>query len=165
MFSLLRPVFVALLAATLPFAASAELRSELSAFVVTKDSNGVEHYASADSVEPGQLIEYRLAHTNMFDDAIGGVAIVGPIPAEAVFAAGSASSSAQAVFEIRADLDPDQPGEEWSSLPAQRIVVQPDGTREIVGVSPEEYTAVRWKIASDLGSNTVVSNSYRVRVR
>lgn len=148
-----------------PVIASAELKSELSAFVVTTGDNGEEQVTPATRVKPGQVIEYRLTHTNKFNQAIGGVAIVGPVPDESVFAPGTQTSSSNAVFEIRADLDPDNPGEEWSTLPAMREVIQSDGTRVIEEAKPEHFTAVRWKILTPLQNEQTVTNSYRVTVR
>ena len=148
-----------------PVIASAELKSELSAYVVTTGDNGAEKIAPATSVKPGQVIEYRLTHTNTFDQAIGGVAIIGPVPGESVFTPGTQTSSSNAVFEIRADLDPDNPGEEWSTLPAMREVIQSDGTRVIEEATPEHFTAVRWTILTPLQNEQTVTNSYRVTVR
>jgi len=93
------------------------------------------------------------------------VAVVGPIPSEAILALGDSTSTAEAVFEIRAELDPDQPGEEWSSLPAMRVVILDDGTRTLEEAKPEHFTAVRWTIATPLASEQTVANTYRVEVR
>lgn len=153
------------LVALFPLMASAELQSELAAFVVTTGSDGAEQFAPAYTVKPGQVIEYRLKHVNKFDQAIGGVAIVGPVPQEAVFETGTQTSSSDAVFEIRADLDPDNPGEEWSTLPAMREVVLSDGSRVIEEATPEHFTAVRWNIVTPIQNEEAVANSYRVTVR
>ncbi len=156
---------IALVSALLPGLAAAELRSEMSAFVVTQDATGVEQYAPADSVKPGQLIEYRISHRNTFGNSVDGVAIVGPVPPQAVVSLDTTNSSSEALLEVRGDLDPDQPGEEWSTLPAQRIVILADGSRLIEQAQPEDFTAVRWKLSAPLASQDVVTNSYRVRVK
>ena len=156
---------VALVAVLIPGFAAAELRSEMTAFVVTQDATGIEQYAPADSVKPGQLIEYRISHRNTFDNAVDGVAIVGPVPAQAVVNLTSTQSSSDALLEVRGELDPDSPGEEWSTLPAQRIVILSDGSRLIEPAQPEDFTAVRWKLSTPLASQEVVTNTYRVRVK
>ena len=58
---------------------------------------------------------------------------------------GRAFSAGQGVFEVRGDFDPDRPGEEWSTVPAFRIVVDGYGNRTRVKVGPKDYTAVRWR--------------------
>ncbi len=156
---------VALVSALVPGLAAAELRSEMSAFVVTKDATGIEQYAPADTVKPGQLIEYRISNHNTFDNAIDGVAVVGPVPAQAVVSIDSTNSSSDALLEVRGELNPDSPGEEWSTLPAQRIVILADGSRLIEDAQPEDFTAVRWKLSSALDSQETVTTSYRVRVK
>jgi hypothetical protein len=137
----------------------------MSAFVVTTDVNGVEQYTQADSVKPGQLIEYRLRHRNTFENAIGGVAVVGPVPDAAIVSVDTLSSSANALLEVRGEFDPDRDGEEWSTLPAQRIIILDDGTRLIEEAAPEDFTAVRWSLEGPLHSQQAVTNSYRVRVK
>ncbi len=158
-------VSIAALVAMLPGISHAELLSEMSAYVVTTGSDGVEQYQQADTVKPGQLIEYRIQHQNGFENAISGVAIVGPIPEQAVLSTGTTVSSVGAILEVRGELDPDQPGEEWSTLPAQRIVILEDGTRLIEEAKPEHFSAVRWKLSTPLQSNEVVTNTYRVKVK
>jgi len=158
-------VLLAAAAVFTPSIAFAELESELSAYVVTTDGDGYEVFSPANAVKPGQVIEYRIKHTNTFNEAVSGVAVVGPIPSEAILALGDSTSTAEAVFEIRAELDPDQPGEEWSSLPAMRVVILDDGTRTLEEAKPEHFTAVRWTIATPLASEQTVANTYRVEVR
>jgi len=120
--------------ALLPTTAFADLVSDMTAYVVTTDQDGVESYFQATSVKPGQLIEYRMVHTNGFPEAIGGV------------------------------LDPDLEGEEWSTLPAERIVIQPDGTRVTEPALPEHFTAVRWKLSDAMQQDASVHHGYRIRV-
>ena len=148
-----------------PSAASAELKSEMQAYVVTTDASGFEQYLAADTVKPGQTIEYRMEHTNDFDNAIGGVAIVGPVPEGAELIVGRSSSDVVATFEVRGEFDPDRDGEEWSTLPAQRVVVEADGTRTIEEATPESFTAVRWLLGAPMQEDASVHNAYRVLVK
>lgn len=154
-----------LLSIMLPLSAHAELRSALKGYVVTANDNGTETYTPATTVRPGQLIEYRIDHHNTFNNAIGGVAIVGPVPDEAVVDVNHLGSSKAANVEVQGDFDPDRPGEEWSTLPAMRVVIKDDGSRELVEATPEDFTAVRWTLEAPMQSNEVVTNSWRVRVK
>jgi hypothetical protein len=148
-----------------PSVAMAELRSEMQAYIVTTDATGVEQYFAADSVKPGQTIEYRMQHTNGFDNAIGGVAVVGPVPEGSELIVGRSSSDVSATFEVRGEFDPDREGEEWSTLPAQRITVQADGTRLIETAKPEHFTAVRWSLGDAMQQDASVNHAYRVQVK
>jgi len=137
----------------------------MSAHVVTVTEEGTEQYASAVTVEPGQIIEYRIRHRNTFENAIDGVAIVGPVPTQAVVDPSTLATSSAAVLEVRGELDPDLPGEEWSTLPAQRIVILADGSRMIEEAQPEHFTAIRWTLSDPLQVQEQVTNTYRVRVK
>lgn len=148
-----------------PSVAMAELKSEMQAYVVTADESGAEQYYAASSVKPGQLIEYRMQHTNAFDNAIGGVAIVGPVPEGSELVVGRAASDVSATFEVRGEFNPDLPGEEWSTLPAERIVEQADGSRVIEIAKPEHFTAVRWTLNEAMQQDAAVNHAYRVQVK
>jgi len=148
-----------------PSAAVAELKSDMQAYVVTADENGVEQYYTAETVKPGQLIEYRMQHTNGFDNAIDGVAIVGPVPEGSELVVGRSASDVSSTFEVRGEFDPDRPGEEWSALPAQRIVVQADGSRFTETAKAEHFTAVRWKLSGAMQEDASVNHAYRVLVK
>ena len=148
-----------------PSVALAELKSEMQAYVVTSDDSGAEQYNTAESVKPGQLIEYRMRHTNGFDNAIGGVAIVGPVPEGAELVVGRSGSDVSSIFEVRGEFDPDNAGEEWSTLPAQRTVVQADGTRITETAKAEHFTAVRWKLSDAMQEDASVNHAYRVLVK
>lgn len=154
-----------LLTVLAPSVALAELKSDMQAYVVTTDGNGFEQYVSAETVKPGQTIEYRMQHTNSFDNAIGGVAIVGPVPEGAELIVGRTSSDVSATFEVRGEFDPDREGEEWSTLPAQRIVVDADGTRSVEEAKPEHFTAVRWMLGDPMQEDASVNHAYRVQVK
>ncbi len=167
MYQAIKPVasVLAALAVMIPTISLAELRSEMSAHVVTVAADGTEQYASAVTVEPGQIIEYRIKHRNTFGNALGDVAIVGPVPEQAVVDPSTLVTSSPAMLEVRGELDPDRPGEEWSTLPAQRIVVLDDGSRMIEEARPEHFTAIRWTLSEPLHAQEQVTNTYRVRVK
>jgi len=148
-----------------PSVAMAELKSEMQAYVVTADDSGAEQYFAASSVKPGQLIEYRMQHINGFENAIGGVAIVGPVPDGSELVVDRSASDVAATFEVRGEFNPDLPGEEWSTLPAERIVELADGTRLIEIAQPEHFTAVRWTLTDAMQRDAAVNHAYRVQVK
>jgi len=153
-----------ILIALAPSLAAAELKSEMAAYVVTTDAGGVEQYDPAKTVEPGQTIEYRMRHTNGFGNAIGGVTVTGPVPVGSELIVDRAASDVSATFEVQGEFDPDRPGQEWSTLPAQRIVVNKDGTRIIETATPADFTAVRWVLGTPIEQGAAVHHAYRVRV-
>jgi len=149
----------------MPTVAFAELESQLAAYVVTKDATGVEQYQQAAQVEPGQTIEYRMRHTNTFNNAISGVAVTGPVPEGSELIVGRSNSDVLATFEVRGDFNPDLPGEEWSTLPAQRITIQEDGSRRVETARPEHFSAVRWVLGNAMQQNASVNHAYRVLIK
>jgi uncharacterized repeat protein (TIGR01451 family) len=150
--------------ALVPTTAFADLVSDMTAYVVTTDEDGVESYFQATSVKPGQLIEYRLAHTNTFPEAIGGVAVTGPVPTGGILVPDWSYTDVPATFEVRGEFDPDSEGEEWSTLPAERIVILEDGTRTVEPALPEHFTAVRWRLSDAMQQDASVHQGYRIRV-
>ena len=106
-----------------------------------------------------------MQHTNTFENAIGGVAILGPVPSGSELIVEKSSSDVSATLEVRGEFDPDSPGEEWSSLPAQRITIQADGSRLIETAKPEHFTAVRWVLSDVMQEDASVSHAYRVQVK
>jgi hypothetical protein len=147
-----------------PATASAELLSEMKAYVVTTGDDGQPSYETADTVKPGQVIMYQMTHTNTFDNSIGGVAIVGPVPDGSILIANSYATSKPATVEVRGEFDADEPGEEWSTLPATRTIIRADGSRTTEILGEESFTAIRWKLDGSLQAGEEVINQYRVRV-
>lgn len=145
--------------------ALAELESTMSAVVVAQDGNGVEQYYPATRVKPGQTVEYRIVHVNGFNKPLDGVAVVGPVPEAMEFVRAADSADIPAIMEVRGELDPDRPGEEWSSLPATKIVVRADGAREQRPAVEADFTAVRWRLTAPLPERATVRHSYRAQVK
>jgi len=145
--------------------ALAELESTMSAVVVSADANGIERYYPATRVKPGQTVEYRIVHVNSFDRALDGVAVVGPVPASMEFVRAGDSTDIPAILEVRGELNPDRPGEEWSGLPATKIVIAADGAREIRPATGADFTAVRWRLTAPLPQRSTVRHTYRTQVK
>ena len=135
------------------------LQSQMQAFVVLPQADGSESFEVAKSAEPGQVIEYRTVFSNSGDTAIGGLAVVGPVPAGTRYLGNSATSDVPHVFEASID-----DGASWHSEPLMRRVAQPDGSEQEEVVPPEEYTHVRWRTLEPLAVNGSQEYHYRVFV-
>ena len=159
-----RAALVPLVTALIATPAAADLSSQLEAFVVQPAADGTERLAPASRVEPGQVIEYRMLHTNTFPHATGGVTVMGPVPPGGVLDTASLRSDAEALVEVRGDFDPDTPGEEWTTLPAMKLVKKPDGTRTWAPAAPEDLTAVRWRLGGTMQAEAAVRHAYRVEI-
>lgn len=144
--------------------AHAELTSTMTAYVVTKGDDGVERRKPADAAEPGDVVEYRMVHTNTFDHPVGGVAVVGPVPDGMTLVSAAEGRGAQGVIEVQGEFDPDRPGEEWSTLPATKIVVDSRGQRVRKAATVADFTAVRWRLSDPLPKAASVEHVYRTRL-
>ena len=101
--SIKRGLVIAVLALSLPAWAQGALTSEMQAWLVTTQADGPESFAPANSVEPGQVIEYRTIYTNAGASTISGLTVVGLVPAGTVYIGGSATTPVGHVFEASVD--------------------------------------------------------------
>ncbi|AKO99934.1 hypothetical protein MALG_04807 (plasmid) [Marinovum algicola DG 898] len=90
--------------------------------------------------------------------------IVGPVPDGVTLKLGTEQSSHDATFEIQAEMDPELPGLEWSTLPALRKIIEDDGTVRMEPVPEDIVEAVRWTLGTSLAAGDEALNSYRVVV-
>ncbi|MHC0054845.1 hypothetical protein [Actibacterium sp. D379-3] len=141
-----------------------ELQSQVSFQIVEISEDGTEQLIDRSTVRPGEIIQYVLTHSNNAEIDLGGIAIAAPIPEGVTIALGSQSSTHPAVFEVQAEMEPELPGLEWSTLPAFRTVVDADGTTRKEPVPAEAIAAVRWNMESALPSGETALNTYRVVV-
>lgn len=154
------------LAALLATPAAADLDSTMTAVLVTPAPDGTELFSPATRVKPGQTIEYRIVHRNTFDHALDGVAVVGPIPGEMELVKAAQSADIPAVIEVRGEFDPDTTGEEWSALPAMKIVIDAaTGLRMVEEATEADFTAVRWRLDAPLPGRATMRHVYRARVK
>ena len=97
---------------TLSLAASAvsaeALESNFSYRIVEADAAGQEILVERASVKPGEVIHYELRHQNRTDDNMAGLVIAAPVPEGVTISLGAEHSSVPALFEIQAELDPEQ---------------------------------------------------------
>ncbi|MGR3571927.1 hypothetical protein [Brevirhabdus sp.] len=147
-----------------PQAIAQELKSTFDYRIVETDEQGQETLVARDSVRPGETIYYTLTHKNTADFDMAGLVIVAPVPAGVEFLPQTEESSSDAVFEVQAELEPEQPGLEWSTMPAMRRVVDPDGSERMEPLPASEIAAVRWRLKTALLSGEEALNAYRVVV-
>lgn len=133
---------------------SSPLTAELSAVRVIM-TQGEERFVPAETVRPGDTIEYRLVYTNNGADAMRDLTATLPIPQGMTYRAKTASPSA-----VHASLD----GTNFAPIPLQRSITGPDGNTLVVDVPVEEYRYLRWRIA-DLPAKQEARFTARVRVR
>lgn len=100
----------------------------------------------------------------MTEAAMGGIVIAAPVPEGVSLQIGGETTSVPAVFEVQAELDPEQDGLEWSTLPAMRKVADADGTLREEPLPQEAVAAVRWVFSELLEPGASALNTYRVRV-
>ena len=152
-----------LLAGAIFFSLSAlsegSLQSRMEALLVITQVDGKETFATAKSVEPGQVIEYRTVYSNSGVSPISNLSVVGPVPAGTRYLDKSATSSVTHVFEASIDG-----GSSWHTEPLMRTVTQADGSKTQEVVPPEEYSHVRWKAAEAIARNSRQEYRYRVFV-
>lgn len=160
-----RAGFGAVLLATSALALQAEeLRSNFELFIVETNDAGVEQLVERESVKPGETIHFAIQHENLSDETMDDLVIVGPVPEGVTINLGSEASSHEASFEIQAEMDPELPGLEWSTLPALRKIIEEDGTIRMEPVPEDIIEAVRWTLDTSLAAGEQAQNSYRVIV-
>ncbi|WP_095590617.1 hypothetical protein [Actibacterium ureilyticum] len=140
------------------------LTSDFSFRVVEVTQDGAEQLVERSSVRPGEIIQYQIRHENGTDAGLSGLVVAAPVPQGVTLTLGGQSSSVPAVFEVQAELDPEQEGLEWSTLPAVRKVVGADGALHEEPLPEADIAAVRWTLSEPLEADAVALNSYRVRV-
>ena len=159
-----RKTRTALFAATLALAGTAlaapSVEGRIEAFLVSTDAKGVEIVQPADVAEPGELMEYRLVFVNNGDSAVSGLQVVDPVPDNTTFVGGSASTDADARFEVSIDG-----GKSFEGEPVTRVETQPDGSQKTVVIPPAQYTHLRWAVEDALeGEGGEHRYTYRVTI-
>ncbi|WP_448327282.1 hypothetical protein [Sulfitobacter sp. M13] len=144
--------------------AFADALSSTFSFRIVEATEGEEALIERGTVRPGEVIQYQLQHENTTEQALAGIVIAAPVPEGVTLTLGAESTSIKAVFEVQADLDPENDGLEWSTLPATRMVAGTDGTLQPEPLPEDQIAAVRWTLSEPLESGEIALNSYRVRV-
>ena len=118
---------------------------------VVKNAQGKEQLVAAESVKPGDVLEYRATYTNNTDKTINGLAATLPIPDGLEYLPGSAKPGAKLVMAATKDG-------RYAAEPLVRVV---NGKSEPVAYN--EYRSLRWKLGQ-LPANGVTAVSARARV-
>ena len=118
--------------------------STMEAVIVDTDEAGSEVFTPAETVDPGQIIEYRIAHLNQSSQALNGFIISGPIPNGTQYVADSASLEEGTLFQVKLL------NEDWQGEPAYKTIINEAGEEERVIADPSEYTAIRWNLIDAL---------------
>lgn len=108
----------------------------------------------ADSVKPGDLVEYTSSWRNAGKNGVDKFVATLPVPAGTTFVAGSTHPAA-----AQASTD----GTRFAAIPLVRTVRLPDGTSRQEPVPLSEYRYVRWELGT-LAAGTDAVVKLRVRI-
>ena len=136
------------------------LESFLVTTVTLDDGSTEERFSSAETAEPGAVLEYRLNVENVGDATLPeGLALTGPVPAEVRYVP-SATPAEGARLQFSADG-----GATFSEPPVMVTVTNEEGEEEEVVADPSQYSAVRWLLLTPLAPEAKLDFRYRVTVR
>ncbi|MDH5501071.1 MAG: hypothetical protein OEY72_08225 [Gammaproteobacteria bacterium] len=139
---------------------SSPLQGELSGFRVVLDDKRQERLVAADTAEPGDIIEYHLEYHNTTGQAVEGVVVTGPVPANTFYVDGSGAGGVQHRQTVSVDG-----GASFESEPVKRVVQKPNGVREEIILPPSDYTHLQWLLQSPVAGGERIVFRYRVQVR
>lgn len=138
----------------------AQVQSVMEMYLVTTDAEGAEQFAKAETAQPGNVIEYRLAYRNEGDSAIYDITVTGPIPNDTQYLAASAKADIE--HELKVSVDG---GATWDNVPVLRTRELEDGSTVEVVIPPEQYTQIRWYTKGRLSEEAQQNFSYRVKIK
>ncbi len=140
----------------------------LEPFSISQETSGEEILQSTDTVDPGEVLEYRLTMSNndkcveqnSGDCALQGVVATAPIPEGTTYLGDSASTVQGASLEVSIDG-----GQTWEAEPVVRMIEEEDGSSRNVVISPTKYTNLRWLLEEPLTPEKKKVFTYRVLVQ
>lgn len=148
---------VAWASTTAALAADADtpLQVKLTASKVVAETNGVERLLPADTVRPGDIIEYQAEYQNRGADPARNVRATLPVPAGGLeYLPDGARPRA-----VRASLD----GKRFDAIPLQRRVTLANGKQELRPIPLSEYRFLRWDLGVIApGQSATVSSRMRL---
>lgn len=144
------------LSAVAPAAAAekATLTSELQVWNVVRKADGAEALLPAQSVKPGDVLQYTAVYRNADSRAVSRLVASLPIPAGTELVGASAVPR-----EVQASLD----GKVYAAAPLMRKLRRADGQLVDVPVPLTEYRYLRWP-EQQIAAGASFSTSARVRV-
>lgn len=113
----------------------------------------------AESVQPGEVLEWKIVSENDGTAPARDYKTIGHIPAGTSFVAGSAAAEGGSVVTYSIDG-----GKTFSALPVVEEK-QPDGTVKKVPAPVSMYTEVRYEWSDKLEAGATLTASYKVRVK
>lgn len=138
----------------------APLTNTMDAYVIELNSKGKEVAVHAETVEPGEMVEYRLTYNNISEKALNGLVVTGPIPSNTQYIGQTAQAGATSQFIVSIDG-----GKTFESEPVKRIVKDADGKDKEVIIPAEQYTHLRWNVNDTLNAGAQQVYTYRVAVK
>ena len=135
-------------------AEKATLTSELQVWNVVTKADGAEALLPAQSVKPGDVLQYTAVYRNADSRAVSHLVASLPIPAGTELVGASAVPR-----EVQASLD----GKVYAATPLMRKLRRADGQMVDVPVPLTEYRYLRWP-EQQIAAGASFSTSARVRV-
>jgi uncharacterized repeat protein (TIGR01451 family) len=133
----------------------------ISATILSWGHAGPETFDARDrdpnTVEPGDVVEYRLVFTNITGRPINNIQFTDPLPEGMHYLQGTAGADRENV-DVEFSLDG---GTSYSELPMVEVVV--DGKTELRPASPEVYTDIRWTVHGEVQPDARVVAAFQVR--
>ena len=145
------------LSAVLSLAAYADtdnLTSQLKVWTVVKQSDGAETLQPAQTVKPGDMLQYSTVYTNPSQRAVSRLVTNLPIPVGTEWVATGTVPST-----VLASLD----GKVFAPVPLMRKTRRADGQLVDVPVPLNEYRSLRWP-EQQLAAGASFTTTARVRV-
>ncbi|MGB9824110.1 MAG: hypothetical protein ACPLN0_06670 [Candidatus Hydrothermia bacterium] len=133
--------------------------SNLKVYKVIKNEKGEELKVSADSVKPGDILEYELTYKNVSSNNVENLTPLMKIPDNTEFIGGSAKSSLPSLIEFSIDN-----GRTYKKPPIFKEIIE-NGKKRRIKVPPSEYTNVRWTLRVPLKPGNEVKFYMRVKVK
>lgn len=112
--------------------------------VIKVDGKEQVQFVSTETTAPGNILKITVAYQNSGDEAAKDVVLNNPIPEGTAYLNGSATNREDVQTEFSID------GGKSYKKPAMLTyeIVLPGGKSEIRVASPEQYTHIRWRLAS-----------------
>jgi uncharacterized repeat protein (TIGR01451 family) len=120
----------------------------------------VESFAKADSVKPGDTVEYRVKASNPTATGLPNFVIDLPIPSSTTYLENTATNAASVAI-LLASYDRKK---SFATPPLKRKIIK-DGKTVEETVKPNEYTDLRWIVRGQLKAGQTLEFKARVKVK
>jgi uncharacterized repeat protein (TIGR01451 family) len=120
----------------------------------------VESFTKADSVKPGDTVEYRVKASNPTATGLPNFVIDLPIPSSTTYLENTATNAASVAI-LLASYDRKK---SFATPPLKRKIIK-DGKTIEETVKPNEYTDLRWIVRGQLKAGQTLEFKARVKVK